>query len=99
MLGVMALVPGLPTIPFLTLAVIVGMLAYSLHRHGGMPELAAATPAAVEVISVGVRHALFPVLALGASWAASSPTPFSAASRVIGLIAGPSSALRSLILE
>ena len=37
MLGVMALVPGLPTIPFLVLAVITGLLSYSLHRHG-MPE-------------------------------------------------------------
>jgi flagellar biosynthesis protein FlhA len=39
MLLVMALVPGLPTMPFLTLAVIVGLVSYSLHRHG-MPEAA-----------------------------------------------------------
>jgi hypothetical protein len=45
---------------------------------------------------VGVRHALFPRPALGASWAAGFPTPFSAASGVVGLIAGPFSALRSL---
>jgi hypothetical protein len=32
-------------------------------------------------------------------WAASSPTPFSTASGVPGLIAGPSSALRSLNFE
>src|SRR5438876_6225577 len=31
MLGVMAIVPGLPTIPFLTLAVITGLLSYTLH--------------------------------------------------------------------
>src|SRR6201995_4460889 len=37
MLGVLALVPGLPTMPFLTMAVIVGLVAYSLHKHG-MPE-------------------------------------------------------------
>jgi len=43
---------------------------------------------------MGVRHALFPGLALGATGAASFPTPFSAADGVSGLIAGPSSALR-----
>jgi hypothetical protein len=46
-----------------------------------------------------LRHALFPGLALGAIKAASFPTPFSTASGVIGLIAGPSSALRSLKLR
>jgi hypothetical protein len=35
---------------------------------------------------------LFPRPALGAAWAAGFPTPFSTASGVIGLIAGPSSA-------
>lgn len=39
MLCVLAIVPGLPTMPFLTLAVITGMLSYSIHRHG-TPELA-----------------------------------------------------------
>ncbi len=38
MLGVMALVPGLPTLPFLILAVLTGLLSYSIHRHG-TPEL------------------------------------------------------------
>ncbi|HWQ93275.1 MAG TPA: flagellar biosynthesis protein FlhA [Clostridia bacterium] len=38
MLAVLALVPGLPTLPFLTLAIITGLLSYSLHRHG-VPEL------------------------------------------------------------
>lgn len=37
MLTVMAIVPGLPTLPFLTMAIITGMLSYTLHRHG-MPE-------------------------------------------------------------
>src|SRR6266480_3179633 len=37
MLGVMALVPGLPMLPFLTLATITGLLSYSMHRHG-LPE-------------------------------------------------------------
>jgi len=44
MLGVMALVPGLPTLPFLTLAIITGMVSYSIHRHG-MPELSSASQA------------------------------------------------------
>ena len=34
MMGVFALVPGLPMLPFLVLAVIAGMLAYTLHHHG-----------------------------------------------------------------
>ncbi|MGC8829239.1 MAG: hypothetical protein ACP5MG_02255 [Verrucomicrobiia bacterium] len=38
----------------------------------------------------------FPIPALGAHQAAGSPTPFSTASGVIGLIAGPFSALRLL---
>jgi hypothetical protein len=45
---------------------------------------------------VGVRHALFPGPALGAAKAAGFPTLFSTASGVVGLIAGPSSALRPL---
>ena len=50
---------------------------------------------------MGVRHALFPEPALGAflSEAAGFPTPFSTASGVIGLVAGPSSALRRLNFE
>ena len=40
MLGVMAMVPGLPMLPFLTLAIITGLLSYSIHRHG-TPELSA----------------------------------------------------------
>jgi hypothetical protein len=47
-------------------------------------------------VGVGVRHALFPMPALGATGAASFPTLFSTASGVVGLVAGPSSALRSL---
>jgi flagellar biosynthesis protein FlhA len=41
MLGVLSIVPGLPMLPFLTLAIITGMLSYSIHRNG-TPELAAA---------------------------------------------------------
>jgi flagellar biosynthesis protein FlhA len=40
MLAVMSLVPGLPMLPFLVLALITGLLSYSIHRHG-TPELAA----------------------------------------------------------
>ena len=39
MLGIMAIVPGLPTMPFLTMAVLIGLLSYSIHKSG-MPELA-----------------------------------------------------------
>ncbi len=46
MLCVMALVPGLPTLPFLSLAAITGLLSYTMHKHGGMPDLAPATAGA-----------------------------------------------------
>ena len=48
---------------------------------------------------MGVRHALFPLPALGApsSGAASFPTLFSTASGVLGLVAGPSRASRPWI--
>jgi flagellar biosynthesis protein FlhA len=45
MLGVMAMVPGLPTLPFLTLAAITGLLSYTMHRQGG-PEQAVGAAAA-----------------------------------------------------
>ncbi len=38
MLGFMALVPGLPMMPFLTISIITGLLSYSIHRNG-TPEL------------------------------------------------------------
>ena len=40
MLLVLSIVPGLPMLPFLTLAIITGLLSYSIHRHG-TPELGA----------------------------------------------------------
>ncbi|MBC8097743.1 MAG: flagellar biosynthesis protein FlhA [Akkermansiaceae bacterium] len=41
MLGVMAIVPGLPMFPFLALALVVGMLAYTVNRHAlAAPALA-----------------------------------------------------------
>ncbi len=50
MLGVMAIVPGLPTVPFLTLAGISGALAYSLRHQG--PAAAAASDAAAAATGV-----------------------------------------------
>jgi flagellar biosynthesis protein FlhA len=44
MLLVLSIVPGLPMFPFLTLAIITGLLSYSIHRHG-TPELGAPTSA------------------------------------------------------
>jgi flagellar biosynthesis protein FlhA len=41
MLAIMGLMPGLPMLPFLTLATIIGFLSYSMHKHGGIPELSA----------------------------------------------------------
>src|SRR6266481_3446217 len=41
MLTVMAIVPGLPMLPFLTLAGGTGLMAYWLHKNGPLPELAA----------------------------------------------------------
>jgi flagellar biosynthesis protein FlhA len=41
MLGVMAVVPGLPTMPFLLMASLVGLLSYTLHKNG-MPDFGAA---------------------------------------------------------
>ncbi|MES1181089.1 MAG: flagellar biosynthesis protein FlhA, partial [Verrucomicrobiota bacterium] len=52
MLGVMAIVPGLPTLPFLTLAVITGLLSYSIHRHG-TPELNAPNAAHATMAMAG----------------------------------------------
>jgi len=43
MMSVFALVPGLPMLPFLVLAVLTGLLSYTLHRHGPLePALAEA---------------------------------------------------------
>jgi flagellar biosynthesis protein FlhA len=45
MLAVLSIVPGLPMLPFLTLAIITGLLSYSIHRHG-TPELGSPASAA-----------------------------------------------------
>jgi len=41
MLAFMGIMPGLPMLPFWTLAAIIGLLSYSMHKHGGVPELSA----------------------------------------------------------
>ena len=49
MLSIMAIVPGLPTMPFLTMAALVGLLSYTLHKNGMPTEMmsgANVTPAA-----------------------------------------------------
>jgi flagellar biosynthesis protein FlhA len=40
MLGVMAIMPGLPMLPFLTLAIITGLLSYAINKHG-VPDMGA----------------------------------------------------------
>jgi flagellar biosynthesis protein FlhA len=45
MMGFLALVPGLPTLPFLTMSVVVGLLSYTLHKNGMPAELATAAEA------------------------------------------------------
>ncbi len=42
MLAIMGMMPGLPMMPFWTLATIIGLLSYSMHKHGGISELSAA---------------------------------------------------------
>ncbi len=49
MLGVMALVPGLPTMPFLLLGTATGAIAYSLKKHGAALGLNADMPPATAV--------------------------------------------------
>jgi len=44
MLGLMSLVPGLPMMPFLLLALITGALSYTLHKHGS-PQFASGAAA------------------------------------------------------
>jgi len=47
MMSVFALVPGLPMLPFLVLAILTGLLSYTLHRHGPLE------PALVEAEAPG----------------------------------------------
>ncbi|HZR19038.1 MAG TPA: flagellar biosynthesis protein FlhA [Verrucomicrobiae bacterium] len=44
MLTVLGLVPGLPTLPFLFLGAITGLLSYTMHRHGALDLLAPVGP-------------------------------------------------------
>lgn len=55
MMGVFAMVPGLPKLPFLALAAITGAMAYTLHKHG-LPDSPLAeirTPVAGRVAKPG----------------------------------------------
>jgi len=45
MMGVFALVPGLPVVPFLALGLVTGMIAYTLNRHGPLETAVPETPA------------------------------------------------------
>jgi len=45
MLGLLAIVPGLPMLPFLTMSILIGLLSYSIHKNG-IPELAPITATA-----------------------------------------------------
>jgi flagellar biosynthesis protein FlhA len=45
MMTVFALVPGLPMLPFLVLAVLTGLLSYTLHRHGPVEQAGPETAA------------------------------------------------------
>jgi len=73
------------------------LLWYNPTVPGASPENKTSA-GTLPMVTVGVRHALFPVLALGAprGGAASFPTLFSTASGVAGLVAGPSNASRRL---
>ena len=69
MLGIMAIVPGLPTMPFLVLAVIVGLVSYSIHRHG-LPDQAAQTGTAMNGASAPAKPGENKLVTAGAATAA-----------------------------
>jgi flagellar biosynthesis protein FlhA len=58
MLMVFALVPGLPMVPFLMLALITGALAYTLHKHGALDLGSGAVAGAVAVIPGNAKAGL-----------------------------------------
>ena len=79
-------------------------LSFEVRRFLPSPKTISPCPAlrsSRDKWGMGVRQALFPMPTLGAplSGAVSFPTPFSTASGVFGLVAGPSSALRPLDFE
>ena len=63
MMLVFALVPGLPTMPFLTLAVVTGGLAYTLHKHGSLHPSPALTGAGAGTGKAGQTKATGPATA------------------------------------
>ena len=76
MLAIMGMMPGLPMLPFWTLATIIGFLSYSMHRHGGIPELSApiSKPAGGSVARSAVARISPAVTAAGAGAAADTET-------------------------
>ncbi len=63
MMLVFALVPGLPTMPFLTLAVVTGGLAYTLHKHGSLHPSPTLTGAGAGTGKAGQTKATGPATA------------------------------------
>jgi flagellar biosynthesis protein FlhA len=57
MMGVFALVPGLPVFPFLVLAALAGLLSYTLHRHGPLEPAFAQTPSSGPAKGAGAAAA------------------------------------------
>ena len=57
MMGVFALVPGLPVFPFLALASLAGLLSYTLHRHGPLEPAFAQTPSSGPAKGAGAAAA------------------------------------------
>lgn len=53
MLGFMALVPGLPMLPFLAMATVTGALAHVLHRHGGLQPVPEETAESAQAAAPG----------------------------------------------
>jgi flagellar biosynthesis protein FlhA len=57
MMGVFALVPGLPMFPFLVLGVLAGLMSYTLHHHGPLEPALAQAPSPGTAKGVGVAAA------------------------------------------
>jgi flagellar biosynthesis protein FlhA len=74
MLAIMGMMPGLPMLPFWTLAIIIGLLSYSMHRHGGISELSAAVskPSGLATARTGTGKTFAATTTAGAATAAES---------------------------
>ena len=53
MLGVMAVIPGLPTMPFLVMSAVMGLLGYAMNKHGAFPEHGHAPAGATAAVAGG----------------------------------------------